>query len=163
MVWSTKLDRLFNLSYTLGQSEIRHLHPERNQFLLHLLHTNHYTNHSSYSSTIFRIIVRTRLKMQNSNLAGNFKHIFFFSISDNGPAAKSQSGSNCITDFLEIPNGQTDTIAAITTAAAGITRFCGRNLSTAGSATASTTVCSKLKTCPIDYTIPAKKTITSNV
>ena len=69
---------------------------------------------------------------------------FGLSLSD-AAASKSQSGSRCTSDFITIPQGNTDAIAQTTTAAAGNSnRFCGRFLNPAAEATTPLTVCSKL-------------------
>jgi len=60
-------------------------------------------------------------------------------------AAQSATGTACTTDFVTIPNGQTATIAAISTAiAVGIDRFCGRFFNVISGTIVSSTVCSRV-------------------
>merc|ERR1712141_467738 len=58
-------------------------------------------------------------------------------------ADNSATGTECVTDYVIIPNGQTSAIAAITTPAVGIDRFCGRQLSVITAMDDATTVCSR--------------------
>merc|ERR1739838_6165 len=65
------------------------------------------------------------------------------------PAANSMVGTSCTTDFLQIPQGTTSTIAlatrsttsAGTSLAAEFNRFCGRFFNIASTKTTSTTIC----------------------
>jgi hypothetical protein len=71
---------------------------------------------------------------------------FGLSISGIAASASAQLNTDCSTDFLEIPNGNTATIAAITTpstTATNINRFCGRFFSTISDDLNSLTVCSR--------------------
>ena len=69
---------------------------------------------------------------------------FGLSLSD-AAAVKSLTGSRCTTDFVTIPQGNTDAIAQTTTAAAAnFNRYCGRFLNPTATSTAPATVCSKI-------------------
>jgi len=56
-------------------------------------------------------------------------------------ASQSQVGSDCTTDYIQIPQGVESTIPAI---GSPNTRFCGRYLNTSAEQTASVTVCSAI-------------------
>jgi len=61
-------------------------------------------------------------------------------------ASQAGTGTSCSNDYLEIPYGNSATIAAITTpstAATNFHRYCGRFFNTASAATSSNTVCSR--------------------
>ena len=60
-------------------------------------------------------------------------------------AAQSRIDTLCSTDYVLLNNGVTATNAAIEGVMVGVNRFCGRYLATVEAATASVTVCSKLK------------------
>jgi len=61
-------------------------------------------------------------------------------------ASQAATGTSCSNDYLEIPYGNSATIAAITTPSTAATNFhrqCGRFFNTASAATSSNTVCSR--------------------
>jgi len=69
---------------------------------------------------------------------------FGLSQSPTAAIAKGSTGTRCTNDYVTIPQGTTSTIAATTTPAAFISRFCGRFLShTDDAATPGASVCSR--------------------
>jgi len=58
-------------------------------------------------------------------------------------ADNAETGSNCVSDYIIIPDGQISTTAAITTPVVGIDRFCGRQLSVIRAMDDAGTVCSR--------------------
>merc|ERR1712029_1140889 len=68
---------------------------------------------------------------------------FGLSLAIDADADNSNQGTQCTTDYIVIPVGQTSAIAATTTAAVGVDRFCGRQLSTINIMDDPGTVCSR--------------------
>jgi len=68
---------------------------------------------------------------------------FGLSLSIASDADNSNQGTQCTTDYIVIPIGQTAAIAATTTTKVGVDRFCGRQLSTINVMDDPGTVCSR--------------------
>merc|ERR1719483_1919696 len=83
---------------------------------------------------------------QSTGTTAAIQQSFGLSIGGIAKTPSAQLNTDCSTDFLEIPNGNTATIAAITTpstTATNINRFCGRYFSTISDDLNSLTVCSR--------------------
>jgi len=83
---------------------------------------------------------------QSTGTTAAIQQSFGLSIGGIAATPSAQLNTDCSTDFLEIPNGNTATIAAITTpstTATNINRFCGRYFSTITDDLNSLTVCSR--------------------
>merc|ERR1712072_340938 len=77
-----------------------------------------------------------------------FAAAYGLGISGSASAAAALTGSNCGTDYIGIPNGNSATIAviqgthpAVVVASSGLTRYCGEILALKSAATAAATVC----------------------
>lgn len=70
---------------------------------------------------------------------------FGLSVTSTDAMDDSELGSNCITDYITIPDGTTSAIAALTAVAASTSssRFCGRHLNPTSGEVADVSVCSR--------------------